>query len=311
MTLAAPIEVPSIRYVAVPSGWGATGVLVTIPARDEAERIGSCLASLRGQAADALVVANNCSDDTALLAARAKAAVVDCAISAGVGAARRLGVAEGLRRMVGARAVLTTDADCLVAPDWVAANLRQLDAGADAVCGLVLPIAEEHAALPTALLRRATLEDRFLDLKARLEERLTGRAGHEQMPGASLAFTSKAYAAAGGFDPLPTQEDRAIILRLKALGLSVVHSREVTVRASCRLVGRAPGGMAAALRERSADPDAPLCPNMGQSEVPEVAAVLATLGPLHHQADLPAAIARLERFLRQRAVAEAGRQPSC
>ena len=298
MILAGPIPTPCVRAVSVPPGWGHTGHLVVIPARDEAERIEACLEALRGQGADALVVANNCRDATAALAAESGAAVVGCEVPhGGVGAARRLGVAQGLALMVGARAILTTDADCLVAPDWVASNLRHLDEGAAAVCGLVLPIAEEHAALPAALLRRAALEDRFLDLKAELERHFTGRAGHEQTPGASLAFRPGAYAAAGGFDPTPTHEDRAIILRLKAAGMPVVHAREVTVRASCRLEGRAPGGMAAALRERSADPDAPLCPDMGRSEVPEVAAVLTTLGPLRHQADLPSAIVQVEAML--------------
>lgn len=300
MTVIMPIEAasPRVRSVVVPPGWGRTGRLVVVPARDEAERIGACLSALRAQEVDVLVVANNCEDGTARLAAEGGALVVDCEVlQGGVGAARRLGASEGLTRMPGARALLTTDADCLVAPDWLDANLKQLDAGAAAVCGLVLPIAEEHAALPAALLRRAALEDRFLDLKAALERHLTGRAGHEQTPGASLAFTPAAYVAAGGFDPQPTHEDRAIILRLKALGLLVVHAREVVVRASCRLVGRAPGGMAAALRERSADPDASLCPDMGRSEVPQVAEVLYALGPLVTQADLPAAIAAVERFL--------------
>ena len=301
MTLVTPIEpcLPRIHSLTVPAGWGRTGHLVVVPARDEAERIGACLAALRGQGADALVVANNCADGTADLAAQAGAMVIDCTtVHGGVGAARRLGAAEGLARMHNPCALLTTDADCLVASDWVAANLRHLDAGAAAVCGLVLPIPEEHAALPAGLLRRAALEDRFLVLKAQLEERLTGCAGHEQTPGASLAFRPEAYWAASGFDPMPTQEDRLIILRLKALRLSVIHAREVTVCASCRLEGRAPGGMAAALRERSADPDVPLCRDMGRSEVPEVAAVLASLGPLRHQADLPSAIARVERLLR-------------
>lgn len=303
MTIAQPIPVPTVHSSATPPGWGATGLLVVIPARDEEERIKACLVALAPQGVDALVVTNNCSDATARLAEEAGAAVVDCTIPAGgVGAARRLGLAEGLRLMGPARALLTTDADCLVAPDWVTANLCHLDGGAAAVCGLVLPIAEEHAALPAALLRRAALEDRFLDLKAELELHLTGQAGHEQTPGASLAFRPEAYAAAGGFDPMPTHEDRAIVQRLKGLGLPVVHAREVTVRASCRLQGRAPGGMAAALRERSADPDAPLCPDMGRSDVPEVAAVLQALGPLRYQGDLPAAIRRVEGLLDPRGI---------
>jgi Glycosyltransferase like family 2 len=292
------IRTPRIHQVAVPQGWGRTDCLVVIPARDEADRIIDCLGSLAGQGADVLVVANNCDDATSELARKAGAAVIDCTIAdGGVGAARRLGVVEGMRRLANLRWLMTSDADCVVAPDWVDVNRAHLEAGAAAVCGLVLPIAHEHAALPPALLRRAALEDRFLDLKARLEAKLTGRAGHEQTPGASLAFDPAAYFAAGGFAPMPTHEDRAIILRLKSMGLPVVHDRNVTVRASCRLEGRAPGGMAAALRGRSIDPDAPLCPDMGRSEIAVVSAVLDELGPLRHQTDLPAAIAKVEALL--------------
>ena len=289
---------PRISQIAIPSRWGSTGCLVVIPARDEADRIMDCIAALAYQNADVLVVSNNCTDATGKLALQAGAAVIDCTIAdGGVGAARRLGMIEGMRRIANLRWLMTSDADCLVAPDWVAANCAYLQAGAAAVCGLVLPIAHEHALLPPALLRRAALEDRFLDLKAKLEAQLTGRAGHEQTPGASIAFDPTAYAAAGGFVPMPTHEDRAIILRLKSMGLPVVHARDVTVRASCRLQGRAPGGMAAALQERSLDPDAPLCPDMGRSDVAVVAAVLQELGPLRHQADLPTAIARIEVLL--------------
>ena len=290
---------PRINARSYPPGWGATGRLVVVPARNEAERITACLGALRDQQVDVLVVANNCTDPTGIIAADAGAAVMDCLLpDGGVGAARRLGVAEGLRRMRKVGAILTTDADCIVAPAWVEQNLRHIRAGAAAVCGLVQPIREEHAALPAPLLRRAALEDRFLELKALLEQRLTGRAGHEQTPGASLAFAPDAYAAAGGFDPMPTHEDRAIILRLKSLGLPVVHARQVTVHASCRLEGRAPGGMAAALRDRAAHPAAPLCPDMGRSDHPAMQAVLDRIGPLRTPEDLPSAIAQVEQMLR-------------
>lgn len=293
-----PLRSPCIAGMTFPRGWGRTGCLIVIPARNEADRIGACLTALAGQGADVLVIANNCTDATGSLSIRAGAALIDCTIpDGGVGAARRLGVAEGLRRMTGTRCLMTSDADCQVAPDWVMQNRLHLDAGAAAVCGLVRPIPEEHAALPPGLLRRAKLEDRFLALKAQVEAHLTGAAGHEQTPGASLAFTHSAYKSVGGFDPMPTHEDRAIILRLKARGLLVVHARDVIVRASCRLDGRAPGGMADALRARSIDPDAPLCPDLGRSEVPAVALVLDALGPLCRATDLPEAISRLEQFL--------------
>lgn len=299
-----PLRSPYIESMTFPQGWGRTGCLIVIPARNEADRIGACLAALDGQVADVLVIANNCTDETGHLSMQAGAALVNCTIyDGGVGAARRFGMTQGLRRMQGAQCLMTSDADCRVAPDWVIANRFHLDAGAAAVCGLVHPIPEEHAALPPGLLHRTGMENRFLVLKARVEQSLTGAAGHEQTPGASLAFTLAAYRSVGGFDPMPTHEDRAIILRLKARGLPVVHARDVVVKASCRLEGRAPGGMAAALLARSIDPDAPLCPDLGRSEVPAVAEVLDALGPLHHPADLPEAIAWLEQFLERQETA--------
>ena len=121
---------PRIDRVTVPDNWGRTGCLVVIPARNEADRIADCLAALDGQDADALVVANNCTDATAELAVRSGAAVVDCGIpDGGVGAARRLGAKEGWRRMSRLKHIMTSDADCLVAPDWVAANQHHLNAG--------------------------------------------------------------------------------------------------------------------------------------------------------------------------------------
>ncbi len=298
MTLAAALSHPAIDDICIPPGWGRETAVVIIPARNEAARIGACLAALSGQKADVLVIANNCTDETAARARQAGAAVIACTIPAGgVGAARRLGMAETLNLPLAFATVFTTDADCLVAPDWIEANRRHLNAGADAVCGLVLPIAEEHAALPEALRRRAALEDRFLELKAELERRIIGHASHQQTPGASLAFARTAYLAAGGFDPLPSGEDRAIVLRLKAGGHRIVHSRDVKVWASCRLSGRAPGGMAVALRQRAEDPRAPLCPDIGRSDVASVAVILEALGPLHTPADLPRAIRLLDGAL--------------
>jgi hypothetical protein len=178
----------------------------------------------------------------------------------------------------------------------VDANLPHLDAGEAAVCGWVLPIPEEHAALPAALRRREALGDRVLELKMLLEVQLAAKEGHEQTPGAGLAFRPAAYAKVGGFDLLPTHEDRAIILRFKGLGFPVVHSKDVTVYTSCRREGRAPSGTAAALREHAEDRDAPLCTDMGKSNSPEMRQILMGLAPLHTQCDLPLAIATLERL---------------
>jgi len=57
--------------------------------------------------------------------------------------------------------------------------------------------------------------------------------------------------------------------------------------------------MAAALRDRAADPDAPLCPDMGCRDNPAMKHAMAKIGPLRMQADLWLAIARIEQLLRR------------
>ena len=90
---------------------------VVVPAHDEEEHIGACVrsllaasrcAGLDGEAVTAVVVADACRDATAEIATRAGAIVV--------------------------RWLAFTDADSVVAPDWISA---QLALGSDAVCGTI------------------------------------------------------------------------------------------------------------------------------------------------------------------------------
>ena len=55
--------------------------------------------------------------------------------------------------------------------------------------------------------------------------------------------------------------------------------------------------MAAALRDRAADPDALLCPDLGRSDNSAMKEALATIGPLQTQADLPLAIKQIEHLM--------------
>ncbi len=108
------------------AAWGRPGCPIVIPARNEADCIRACPTALAGQVADILVIANNYADAMGRLSIRAGAALIACTIpDGGVGAARRLGVAEGLRRMTGSSCLVTSDADCQVAPDWVMQNRQQ------------------------------------------------------------------------------------------------------------------------------------------------------------------------------------------
>ena len=139
----------------------ALRAVVVVPARDEAQRIGGCLRALGAQrrvASDAfeiVVVLDRCSDGTREAAAAAAAAgivtpvlIVDSP-GEGVGVARRHGMDLACARLFEAGApdglVATTDADTLVAADWLAEQLSLSSRGAEAIGGqIVLAGDDDH-----------------------------------------------------------------------------------------------------------------------------------------------------------------------
>ncbi len=241
---------------------------VIVPARNEARRIASCLAALAPQVAEdvlVVVVANNCTDGTARAARgvipQDRFALLDCTLgpAQGVGAARRQGCLHALTRHPGIAQFMTTDADCIVAGDWIAANRRHL-AEVDAVCGRVDPIATETSVLTHMPQREAQDEATYRNLVLRFYGLLAPEAHnasphHGEAPGASLACRASAWSAVGGFADMRSGEDRHLVRHLRGSGFRVRHAEDVRVHASCRLKGRAPGGMADTLRARLAGED--------------------------------------------------------
>lgn len=238
---------------------------VVIPARNEEARIGACLAALAGQGGlpfRVILAVNNTTDRTAAAACEA-AGRLDLALTvlelclppgAGVGTARRIGCSHALCSLPQLRYLLTTDADCIVGPFWLERNIAHLGE-VDAVCGKVDPIATEAGILSGMDPQLAELEGRYRalvqDFYARHAPGCADLAGtHGEAAGASLAFTRAAYLAVGGFAPLRTGEDRHIARRMRERGLALRHADDVTVEASCRLTGRASGGMSDALKAR-------------------------------------------------------------
>ena len=231
-------------------------IVAVLPARDEAGRVGGAVAALRRQGAHVVVVANGCRDATGDVAAASGAVVVAVpALSGGVGAARALGCAAALERWPGLAMLAVSDADCRVAPGAVAA-LRAALARADAAFGRVVPDPVEFAALPPHVRRHGDLED----LRDALLAEIGGRAvpvphdpapRHGQAPGALMAFRPRAYRAVGGFAALCCHEDRDLARRMIVGGFRVAHPWNAVVVASCRLRGRAPGGMADTIAART------------------------------------------------------------
>ena len=247
---------------------GGVTAAVVIPARDEARRIAVALDALLPQMGPGhriVIVANDCRDGTVAVAREAvrdrRLVILDCVLEPGqgVGFARRTGSLFAMAQWPGLEAILTTDADCIVAPDWIAANLAHL-AQVDAVCGNVEPIPEETAILAGMPSVEGWNEAVYADLVRRFYDRHAPEPAnpyphHGQAAGASLAVRTGPFCLAGGFADLRSGEDRALVRALRAQGATVRHAGDVTVAASCRLTGRAPSGMAAALRERLAGTD--------------------------------------------------------
>ncbi len=246
---------------------------VAVPARDEAGFISACLRALDGQVGaqiDHIVLCvNNTSDGTAAIARREKLRpgtilhVLEPQLppaQAHAGTARRLAM-EYAAGLVGKNGViLTTDADAVVDPDWLAQNLAALRNGADAVAGWVDLDPADWARIPLKLheddARECAYDDLCDELHARLDpDPADPLPRHTQHSGASIAVTARAYALAGGMPAKAVGEDRAFFAALRLIDARIRHAPECHVTVSGRMNGRAAGGMADTIRRRMTAPD--------------------------------------------------------
>ncbi len=225
-------------------------VVVVVPARNEGTVIGSCLRSIEvarrqlGQeiSTTLIVVADRCEDDTvdtALVALRTHrddvVLVSDCGRA---GAARSAGTGYALAAITVDLEhvwIANTDADTVVSADWLTAQLDLAARGFVAVAGTV------------ALDRSSVSDHRLL---AAFDSHYTSHADgtHPHVHGANLGVRADLYERSGGWNPLATGEDHDLWNRLKRLG-PVASPASLLVTTSARLIGRAPEGFAADLRE--------------------------------------------------------------
>jgi len=211
-----------------------TDVAIVVPARNEQDNLGACLAALRaaGAVAEAsagvrvhtVVVLDRCTDRTAEVAAAAGVPVVRSRHGR-VGSARRLGVAALLDgRDAGPWWIASTDADSLVPRHWLTSQLELAAVGVDLVLGTVLPVGLSPA-LERAWRTRHDLSD-----------------GHGHVFGANLGIRADRYLEVGGFLDLATGEDVALAEAVRSAGGRVRASGGHPVLTSGRLRGRAPYG---------------------------------------------------------------------
>jgi glycosyltransferase involved in cell wall biosynthesis len=151
-----------------------------------------------------------------------------------VGVARGLGCAAVLDKLHGVDPSLvwlaTTDADSRVPRRWLRAQLLQHETGCDVWAGRV-------RVTDWSLHRRI--------LQARWQHDYESE--HEPIHGANLGFNAGVYLAAGGFPPLRSGEDRALVRSMAALGADCCFDDSLRVVTSARRIARAPHGFSHAL----------------------------------------------------------------
>jgi len=245
-----------------------TAVGIVVPARNEQDRIGACLRSVRRAlrslpsdvAVAVEVVLDRCSDATS----ERVAAVIDdwpevealvvggngpssvrptgraqltCAKKPDVGMLRSLGLSRALARLrpqpTNRTWLLSTDADTTVPANWVCEHLRLAAGGAHGVAGLAELDGVTHLS-PTA-------RQRYREILARGVH----DGSHDHVYCANLGFRADAYLAVAGF-PVGAGpgEDHGLWRRMAAAGYRLEHPTSLRVRTSGRLRGRAEGGLA-------------------------------------------------------------------
>jgi glycosyltransferase involved in cell wall biosynthesis len=231
-----------------------TAVGVVLPAHNEADRIGTCLESIKtalerlpaGVDSAMWVVVDRSADGTAeivkrALAGRSRSGLELSCLPRPIGSLRHRGALEVLRLLrphpPAHTWLLSTDADSQVPTDWALRHLWYAGKGAPAVAGLVR-LAGLHRLHPQAVRR-------YLALLESRQKELT----HGHVYGANLGIRGDAYLKVGGFEPRSTGEDADMVRRLGSSGFQVTHASDVWVSTSARLSGRAKGGLADLLGE--------------------------------------------------------------
>jgi hypothetical protein len=127
--------------------------VVLVPAHDEADYIERCISSLRAQdypsdLYEIVVIADNCTDETAAIASSCGATVLERndPAAAGKGRALRWAIDILFARRSDIDAVVVVDADSIADPHLTTSLLARLAAGADAVQGEYLALADDRGA---------------------------------------------------------------------------------------------------------------------------------------------------------------------
>ncbi|ARS52914.1 glycosyltransferase [Kushneria konosiri] len=212
---------------------------VVVPAHDEEQHLGTCLASLLlaadharalGHDVTLVVVLDSCQDRSATVVAEIAEShditIVNIA-AANVGVARHAGVQalpDGIDWLA------FTDADTHVSNSWLT-DLYGL--GTEVVCGGVY-LVQWQALSP--------------DIRARYLAHQRQNVERQHIHGANMGISMAVYRRLGGFRPLRCHEDVDLIERHLAAHGNVTWAPNLRVMTSARHQARAPNGLGALLQ---------------------------------------------------------------
>jgi hypothetical protein len=230
---------------------------VVVPARDEEDLIVSCLRALATQTGvgpdeyEVLLVLDHCNDRTEARAREIGAAHPRLGLrflqgpGEGSGAARRVGMDAACSRLLGMGLpeglIACTDADTVVAPDWLEVQFRAVSEGARAIGGRI-ELADDGT-LPEGVRNRHAQQGRLRHEILLSEPGPAGKTQHWQFSGASLTLTAATYKQVGGLQPRTDLEDEHLEAVLRHNGIPIDRLLSVRVKTSPRLRGRARRGL--------------------------------------------------------------------
>ena len=172
---------------------------------------------------------------------------------ANAGHARRRAMELGLAALEGHDSLLlTTDADSRPSAQWLTAMATALKE-ADVVTGRIVRAQSRPSGVQD---RVETYYDALFALRRRIDPvPWEAATTHHYAGGANIGIRAGSYRALGGFRPLSSGEDARLVDDAARLGLRVRRDAACVVHTSDRREGRAPGGLASALKFGDIEPD--------------------------------------------------------
>lgn len=233
-------------------------VCVVVPARNEETLITACLESLANQVEvskseyEVILILDDCTDDTEKHARLVSEQYPEFRLQIlygpgkGAGQARHLGMETACSRLLELgkpdALISSTDADTVVAPDWLSAQLKCAGDGAQAIGGRILLDTKDDITGTVFQWHSEMGQTRYRNLLT--DSSADESPEHWQFSGASMSLTAAVYKEIGGLEPRTALEDEQLERALRQRGIPIERPLSVKVKTSARLVGRASRGLA-------------------------------------------------------------------